>query len=142
MSCDDNIESGQSVYLQRGDGASPEVFTTLATVIDMDGFDLSADTNENTKRGPGVKFKSYTKGLIDGGELSATIESVPGQPDWDLLEGDVKNDICARNFRLVFPTDTYEIPALPTGFKPTYKMGETIRAEWKAKVSGEPTIVV
>lgn len=141
MSCNDNHGDGEHVYFQRGNGASPEQFETVGTVTDMSGFKLSADTSENTKRGPSVTFKTFRKGLIDAGDISVTIESVPGQADWDNLYSDVKNDKCPRNYRLVFPTATYQVAALAKEFEPTYEMGEAITAKWAGKVSGEPTII-
>lgn len=144
MSCDETSQLGDLVYFQRGNNASPETFRTLGTVTgDLGSLSRSADTVPSNRRGPGHQgYKQFRKTMKDGGELTYTIESLPGHEDWDDLESDFENDICARNYRLIYPNGVKQnVPAICVGFEQTHASGELITAKIKLKVSGRPTRV-
>src|SRR5690348_8483266 len=66
--------AGIGTLIKRGDGASPEVFTTIAQVGDIDGPKLKAGTydvttHDNTLAG----YKDFITGLKDGQEIKCKL---------------------------------------------------------------------
>lgn len=91
------------VYLERGDGASPESYERICQAINMTGIGQENELVEITTFCSGGA-KEYTGGLADGKEITLTLnlETAP------LLHGgvigqminDVKNRV-TRDFRLI-----------------------------------------
>lgn len=66
-------KAGIQTLLKMGDGASPEVFTTIAACGDITGPSMSAGTYETTSHDTTTGYKTFITGLKDGGEISFPI---------------------------------------------------------------------
>ena len=133
--------------LKIGDGATPtEVFTTVAEVSDLGGPSLTLETIDVTSHDSANGWREFIGGLLDGGEVSATINYIPTNVTHGATSGliaDMKNRV-VRNFELIFP-DTgatkWSFTALVTGFEPGEPIDSQLTADVTLKVSGEPTLV-
>jgi len=132
--------------LKIGDGATPtETFTTIAEVTDLGGPSLTLETIDVTSHSSTNGWREFIGGLLDGGEVSFTINYLPANATHDASTGviaDMKNRV-VRNFTLVFPdsgTTTWTFSALVTGFEPGEPIDSQLTADVTLKVSGEPTL--
>src|SRR3546814_10372592 len=69
---------GHGVHLARGDGASPQVFTNVAELIDLSTPSMTKDQVEATHTDSTDGFREFIPGPTDGGEFSATMNFIPG----------------------------------------------------------------
>lgn len=93
---------GYGSLLLRGDGASPEVFTTIAEVRSVGEFgsdrELIDVTNFDSENG----FREYILGLKDGVELTGTANFLPNNATHNTTTGviDAHNDGVAYSYKL------------------------------------------
>ena len=83
----DNALLGIGSALQRGDGASPEVFTTIAEILSIGGPSLTAGTVDATSMESLDRYAEFIAGLKDGGEVSFTIAFIPTEPTHRVTTG-------------------------------------------------------
>jgi len=132
--------------LKIGDGQPSEVFTTIAEVTEISGPSLEQESLEVTSHDSSGGFREFVGGLIDGGEITLTINYVPTEATHNATTGliaDLKNMI-VRNFQLVFPdsgSTTWNLSALVQSFEPTEPVDDKLGADVTLKVTGEPTLV-
>lgn len=136
--------SAHGTQLQIGDGASPEVFTTIAQVRDIQGPGLSTNIIDGTDHDSGGA-KSKVAGVRDGGQLTLDIAYDPAHGTHNAATGllrDWKNGTL-RNFKLVFPdagNTAWSIAGLVQGFQPTAPVDDLLTAAVTLEVSGDPTL--
>jgi predicted secreted protein len=136
--------SGFGTFLQRGDGAGPEVFTTIAEVKDITGPGLSADIVEVTNHSSIGAFKEKLSTLLDGGEVTFDVNFLPGNATQDATDG-LLSAYMARskdNYKLIWPTvgdDQVAFKAQVTGFEPTAPVEEALTASVTLTLTGPPT---
>lgn len=82
-----------------GDGGSPETFTTIAEVKDIDGPGRTADTIEVTSMDSTGGYKEYIPSLKDGGEVSFDMNFTTSAAQAALVT-DFENRT-KRNFKIV-----------------------------------------
>ena len=128
--------------LKRGDGAGPEVFTSIADATGISGPGLSRQTLDVTSHGSPDAWMEHIGGLKDGGEVSVDINYQPAVHD--LLIADLDDD-APRNYQLVFPDDpttptTWSFAAIMTGFEPDAPYDDKLSASLTFKVTGKPTL--
>lgn len=134
-----NAISSFGTLLQRGDGADPEVFSTIAEVKDIKPPALSADTEEVTHQDSPGGWKEYLSTLLDGGEVTFDLNFIPTDTGHLALITDMTNRV-KRNFKVIFPDGTpWSFTALVTGFEPDAPVSGTLSASVTLKVSGQPT---
>lgn len=131
--------------LQSGDGGSPENFTTIAEVTDITGPGLVQDPLDVTSHESPGAFREFVGGLLDGGEVTFTINYVPTAATQDASTGLIADMIAriVRNFQLVFPdvgATTWSFAALITAFEPAEPVDDRLSAEVTLKVTGQPTL--
>ncbi len=136
---------GKGFLVQRGDGGSPENFTTVAEVLDADGPGLSADSVEATHQESPNYWREFIPGLKDGGEISFDVNHDPDNATHDATTGIVAdfNNRTVRNWRVAFPSPsskTWTFPAFVTGFEPSNPVADRSTASVTLKVTGEPTL--
>lgn len=140
-----NARLGKGYLVQRGDGASPENFTTIAELQDVDGPELSKDPVEATHQESPNRWREFISGMKDGGEVTFDVNHLPDDPTQDATTGlvaDLDSDD-ARNFRVVFPppsSKAWVFPGIVTQFGPTGPVADRQTASITIKVSGEPTL--
>lgn len=133
--------SSFGTFLKIGDGGSPETFATVLNVGDIEGPDLSLDTDDVTSHSSSG-WSEFAGTILNGGEVSTTVNYLPTEATHDMetgLQADMLNRV-KRNFQLVYPDpggSGYAFSALVTGFKPKAPVKGVLRADLKLKISGE-----
>lgn len=136
--------SSFGTFLKIGDGLSPETFATVVNVGDIDGPDMSLDTEEITNHGSLNGWSEHIGTILNGGEVGFPINFLPTDPTHDMntgLQADMINRT-VRNFQLVYPDpggNGYAFAALVTGFKPGAAVKGKLTADVKLKISGPVT---
>lgn len=142
-----NALIGYGVHLARGDGASPEVFTNLAEVIDLSAPSMTKDSVEATHTDSPDSFREFIPGLKDGGEFTAVCNFLPSNATQDNTSGGALNDFInettTRNWRISFPgspTVTWTFKAVITGYEAVTPIDDRMTLNLTFKVAGAPTI--
>jgi hypothetical protein len=135
--------AAKGTKLQMGDGASPEVFTDIGNLGDVDGPGSKLDTVEVTHHGSDAK--EYAATIIDGGEVKWTINYDPAGATHNNSAGGilyVMQQKTLKNFKLVFPAAVAAGPtfaAFVTDFQPKAPVAGKLSADITLKISGPVT---
>lgn len=138
--------SSFGTLLKKGDGGSPESFTTIAELLDIEGPDLAMDTEKVTSHSSTDGWAEYIATILDGGEVKFEVNYVPTSATHNASTGLIK-DMTARtkrNFTLVFPDSgntTWAFTGLVTSVKPKAVVNGALRGEFKLRITGKPTLV-
>lgn len=113
--------SSSGTLLKIGDGGSPESFTTIAEVKDIDGPAFALSTEEVTSHDSTGHYREYIPTLKESGEVSFSLNFFAGatQGFASGLFNDYDNRTL-RNFQLVLTTsgnDTGSFAAYVTAFQ-------------------------
>lgn len=92
---------GSQTLLKMGDGASPEVFTTIGEVVSIDPLAQSKDLVEVTHMLSTAK--EYIGGLTDGQEIGFTCNLLPTNTQQVALLAAAAATSAAKNFKYVLP---------------------------------------
>jgi hypothetical protein len=132
------------VLLKIGNGATSEVFTTIAEVRDIEGPELELETKEVTSHDSGG-WREYIGTLLTGGEVSFDLNFIPSNAtqgyDGGLIEDMVNRT--RRNFQLVFPDSPateWEFAALVTKFATGAGVEDELVGEVTLQITGAPTL--
>lgn len=130
---------GLGTEFQR-EGATPGTFVTIAQVASITPPQLEADDVEIEDLDPVDGYKKYLPGLLDGGEVSLTLNfdgSTTGHMD---LLSDF-NSRTQKNYKIMLPdTSAWAFAGYVKGFAPQeITAGEVMQAEVTIKVTGKPT---
>lgn len=127
-----------------GDGASPEVFTTIAYVTNIEGPGLSADTIDVTSHGSTDGYRQFVQGLKDAGEVSLELNFDPDAATHVNASGGLAYEYeqgTESNYKITFPdTTVWTFPGIVTGLSPSAPMDGKLSAAVTIKVSGKPTL--
>lgn len=132
--------------LKKGDGVSTgETFSTVAEVTNIGGPGLALEPIEVTSHSSTDGWKEKIGGLLDGGEVSVTINYVPTEGTHDGTTGLIadQSNRAVRNFQLVFPDTsetTWTFSALVASFEPGEPVDGALTAEVTLAVTGKPTL--
>lgn len=140
-----NAVSAFGTFLKRGNGASPEVFATIAEVSSISGPSITLETIDVTTHSSGEPWRQFVGGLLDGGEVSFDINFIPTNATHGYSAGLLKDmtDRTQRNFQLVFPDNlatTWAFTGLVTAFECSEAIDDVIKASVTVKLSGKPTL--
>lgn len=138
----------ENFQLQFGNGASPEVFTTVCNVSDFT-LPLVGDTVEVTNVGD--KWKRRISTLLDMGSMDFKVFWVMTEPTHEnIVTGSIRgirylfiNQILA-NCKAIYPdagSSTDYFPAYVTKFSISGKVGGVFEASITLTNSGPPTLV-
>lgn len=136
--------SSFGTFLKRGDGGSPETFATVAEVGDIDGPDMSLETEDVTNHSSVQGWSEAVATILSGGEVGLPINFIPDDPTHDAVTG-IQQDMLnrtLRNWQLVYPDDGgngYAFAAYVTGFKPSAPVKGKLSADVKLMISGPVT---
>ena len=131
---------------QIGNGATPEIFTTVAEVTNISGPGLSQEAIDVTSHGSAGAFREKVGGLKDGGEITLDLNYVPtGATHKNAVGGLLYNydQRTVNNYQLQFPdvgATKWILPALVTGFTPENPVEGKLGASVTLTVAGEPTL--
>ena len=140
-----NALSSFGHLLKIGDGAGTEVCTTIAEVLDVNGPDLSLDTEEVTSQTSANGYDEHIGTILRGGEVTLDINYIPTDGTHDESTGliSVMQTKTKNNFQLVMTdsgTTTWDFAALVTKFSPTAPVVGALRASVTMKISGKPVL--
>lgn len=130
--------------LQVGDAASPEVFTAVANVTNLNPPPISRDMYETTQHnGPG--WDEYLPGLLRGGQVTLDLDWVPTEGTHSYTTGFLKDltDGTLRNYRVVFSdagTTTWSFSAYVVTVPPVAPSAGKLTASVTLQISGAPTL--
>lgn len=130
--------------IKRGDGGSPENFTTILNAKDIDGPGMKPDFEETTTHSSAAagNFKEWTPTLIDGGAVKYDILWDPNDVTHIGLQADQLSQV-KRNFQQVFPTSpvkTASFAAYVDDFPFKAPVKGMIMRQLSLKVTGPVTI--
>ena len=123
-----------------GDGASPEVFTTIPECMRLGGPTIRFDLLDVTSHDTTGFFREFIPGLADGERITASVNWRPS----NTVHKGIRVDSYARtlrNFKLVFPDtadNTVTASAYVEGIAPKADIGTVLVAEITVKVTGQP----
>lgn len=126
--------------LERGDGATVEVFTAVASVRRVSLGGLSSNLVESTGLETTGNFRTYFATLKDGGSLSFTLNYLPTNAGHEALIADWKSG-ALRNFRLKLGNPllrTIAISAIVSGVDFALEPETQMQSNVSLKISGEP----
>lgn len=132
---------GYGSLLKKGNGASPEVFNTIAEVTEVSGFGAERALIEVTNFDSANAFREYIAGMKDGVQFTARANFLPNNASQDFANGlgaDFESG-AAKNFKLSLTggIGTFTFAALVIGWKPeTISPNAAITATFTLKVSG------
>lgn len=135
---------GYGTLFASGNGASPEIFTTLGEVTAITPPGWARDTVDAThEQSPGA-HREFIAGLADAGEVSMDINFVPGGAATAALEAEkaLTGSSAAINRRITFPDGSYmTFVGILTAVEPDAPIDDKMSASVTLKVSGVPTFV-
>lgn len=122
-----------------GNGATPEVFTTVAEVTNITPPGISRDSVDATHMQSPEGWREFIPGLKDGGEVELEINFVPGSATTLLLMAEI--DAAAGNKQIVFTTgEVFSFAALCTNFETESPIDDKQVGTVTYKVTGKPTL--
>lgn len=129
---------GFGTLLKRGDGADPEVFTTLAGLTNVTGPGVSRETLDVTAHDSADGYREFLGGVKDAGEVSVDVNYDPSVHDVWL---DDLDDVNPRNYELHYPdTTVHAFAAILTAFEPSAPFDDKLAASATFKVTGKQAI--
>lgn len=132
--------------IKMGDGASPEVFTTIAELLDIEGPELSVDMEEVTNHSSTGGFEEdIPNGILRLGEISFEVNYVPTGTTHNGTNGliaDWKNKT-KRNWKIVWSdsgSTTWTGAAYVTKVNPSAPVAGVLKGSFSIKPTGVWTI--
>ncbi len=137
--------SAFGTLLKMGDGATPESFTTIAEITEIGGPALSLERLDATHMQSTGGWKEKIGGLLDGGEVTFSIQYVPTHATHNASTGLISRMVAKSvdNYQLVFPdasSTTWTFAALVAGFEPDAPHDGKLTADVTLDISGQPTL--
>lgn len=135
---------GYGTLFKFGDGASPEVFTTVAEVTNIDGPGLSRSIPEATHMESPNGYREYIAGLKDGEEVTLECNFLPHHATQDPSTGILSlfEDGARTNFQVVWPQFspdvTWQFAGVVTAFQPSTPVDDRITISVTIKITGQP----
>lgn len=91
---------GYGTLFQRGDGANPEVFTTIAEVGDIAGPEVRQLFDDATHMESPDGYEEPIPGVRQAGDVTFPLHFLPDEPTHQLLMTDLNGGV-KRNFRII-----------------------------------------
>ena len=126
--------------LKVGDGASPEVFTTVPEVMRLTGPSVRFDLLDVTSHDTIGFFREFIPGLADGEKIAASVNWRPS----NTVHKNLRIDAYARtlrNFKVVFPDSADNTVTAATYIEsqiPKADVGTPLSMDISLKVTGAP----
>ena len=136
--------SSHGTLLKIGDGATPEVFTTIAMVRDISGVDISLEDEDVTDQSSGG-WTEFIGTLLSLGEITFGINFLPTNPTHSYSSGLIEDQVnkTVRNFKLVFPDSgntTWPFSALVKKVAIKAPVKGALRGDVTLRPTGVPTM--
>jgi predicted secreted protein len=134
--------SGFGTLLKKGDGATVEVFTTVAEIKSISGPSLSMETIDATHMESPNAFREFLPSIKSAGEVTLDMNFLPANANQAGFITDFQNRT-KRNWKLVFPdtaTTTWSFSGYITAFAPSAAVDSILTASATITVSGDVDI--
>jgi predicted secreted protein len=135
-----NALEAQGMLIKIGNGASPQVFTTISEIKTFSGPTGSAAVIDVTDLSSTAKEKRM--GLADEGQLSFTINYIPDNTQHTLLRTR-RASRDETDFKMVFtddsPSTTWSFSAFVTGFAVSGAVDNVVEANVTLEITGSIT---
>jgi hypothetical protein len=149
MGNESNAQMGTGILLLAGDGATPEVFTAIAEVVELKPPQLSRKVVDVTPHNTALTIGSQEiLGMLKKGPIQGTANWIPLDATQRNLAGGLLYDILnnvKRNYQIQYPPDGYPqwtMPARVSVFDPeSFKVDVEMQVKFQLSVAGEITIV-
>ena len=129
------------IFFERGDGASPEVFTRICQVFSIDGIGETNALEESTTM-CSAGSREYIGGLSDGAEFSIECNYEQDGTDLDQLRTDVRAKT-AVNYQVVVeqlsPSELFAFAAIPLSWTLNPSVDGRNTMTFSFKISGAVT---
>lgn len=137
------VRSGLGTLLQRGNGASPEVFTTIPKVRSLKGPPLETTMLDTTALDTQGGYETLTPSLKKPGVVTFELDFMPEDTNHQELLGDFVNGTL-RDFQIVWPdgVTTYAFQAYVSKWEPSAAPTAVLTAAVSLQISGAPTLVI
>ena len=126
--------------IQLGDGATPEVFTAIAEVIDISPPSMSRDDIDVSNQDSTSGWREFIPGWRDGGEMSFNCNWLPTNATHDENTGLLSTftDDDRHNWKLILPdtVKTLSFAGFVTGFEGDLSLEEQADLSITIKISG------
>ncbi len=135
--------AAKGTTISMGDGASPEVFTAIAHINDVDGPGSKRETVDVTHHGS--TSKEFVATLLDSGEVKFQINYDPAEATHKNAAGGLifaHEAGTVKNFKIAFPALVAAGPtfaAIVTDFQTKAPVAGKLSAEVTLKISGAIT---
>lgn len=129
--------SSQLSEFRVGNGASPEVFTSICDIVDINGPNETADPLEASSLCS--TSKEFVGGLRDGGEITLQLNLAPTNPNHLQFQTDLGAAI-TRNYQIALPdspSTLIDFAAFVTAFGPSLATNTLATAAVTLKVTGD-----
>lgn len=138
-----NAVAAYGTLLKIGDGAGPEVFTTLAEVKSIEGPGMETEVIDVTTHSSAAAgaFREKLATLIDAGEVTFDLNFVPGDTQHIALRAD-QLARTKRNFELWYPGSVsadIEFQAIVTSFPLSFPTDGVIESSVTLTITQAPT---
>lgn len=129
--------------LQFGNGASPEVFTTLAEVVNITGPGMSRELPDATHMQSPGGWREFIGGLKDAGEITIEANHLPNNATQNASQGVLSffASGATKNWKIVFPVSPaveWEFASVVSAFEPDFPVDDKMMLSVTLKVSGQP----
>lgn len=136
---------GLGTTLAYGNGATPEVFTTVAEVINISGPNMSRELPDATHLGSPNGYREFIGGLKDGGEVTLECNWIPGNATQDQSTGllSIFDSGATKNWKVTLPTTptvTMTFAGVVSAFEPDIPVDDKLGLSVTIKVSGKVTL--
>ena len=134
--------SGFGTLFQRGDGATPEVFTTIAEVMDVEGPEKKVNFDDATHMESPDQYAEFIPTMKESGSVTFNVSFLPDDGTHASLNTDLEA-MTKRNFRIVLPSATkrWEFTGFVEILGASHPVkGKMVRAV-SIKVTGKPNLV-
>jgi hypothetical protein len=131
---------GYGSLLKRGNGASPEVFVTIAEMHDIPDLGSEAALVEVTNFDSPLSTREYISGLLDGIQFTVTGNCrLDSQTQLDVIAD--HNNKVLRNYQihLTSPQGIWSLSVLTLGWKISVPVAGAMQITFTYKVSGTLT---
>lgn len=135
--------AAKGTVLKMGDGASPEVFTAIAQIGDVDGPGSKRETVDTTNHSSAAK--EFVATILDSGEVKFSINYDPAAATHKNATGGLiyaHQQGTLKNFKVDFPATVVAGPtfaAYVTDFQTKAPVAGKLSAEITLKISGAIT---
>ena len=134
--------ASHGTLLQIGDGGTPESFTTIAEVGDIDLPDMGNEFEDVTVHTTSGRSRAYKAILLKDKTIEAEINFLPGDATHDGSTGlkSLADSGEANNFQVILTDDdstTYRFSAFVETFQPHAPVSGILKADLALRVDGE-----